>query len=73
MAVTSLRAEESAIAVDDECMVSGHIPKKSWVRCDKVFTLSGTTIVRSYGILKADVMEKVMAVVCDRLNCTRLG
>jgi hypothetical protein len=54
-------------------MVSGHIPKKSWVRCDKVFTLSGTIIVRSYGILKADVMEKVMAVVCDRLNCTRPG
>jgi mRNA interferase MazF len=73
LAVTSVRAEESAIAVDDGCMVSGHIPKTSWVRCDKVFTLSGTSIVKSYGMLKRDVMDRVMAVVCDHLNCKRPG
>ena len=73
LAVTAVRVEEASIVVDDECMEAGHIPKKSWVRCDKIFTLSGSSIVKSYGILKPDVLDKVMAAVCGHLNCMGVG
>jgi mRNA interferase MazF len=45
-AVTSVPAAESAVPIDDTSMKSGKLPRRSWIRCDKIFTLSKDIIVR---------------------------
>ena len=69
VAVTSVSTEESAIAINKESMTVGQLPKQSWVRCDKIFTLSATLAVRDYGTLSDDVFQKVKKMLCAYLGC----
>ncbi len=39
LSITSVLTEEFAVAIDEESMSDGHLPKTSWIRYDKVFTL----------------------------------
>ena len=67
--VTSVLTEEMAVAIDGESMATGRLPKTSWIRCDKIFTLSDSIIVKTYGSLVEDVLQKVMGKVCNHLGC----
>jgi mRNA interferase MazF len=49
--VTFVPTPEFAVAIDKASMSTGDLPRKSWIRCDKLFTLSGSIIVRHYGSL----------------------
>jgi len=71
--VTSVFTEEMAVAIDNKSMATGHLPKPSWIRCDKVFTLSDSIIVKNYGSLDKDVLQEVMKRVCNHLGCNDLG
>jgi len=39
-AVTSVPATKYAVLIDNTSMKSGRLPRRSWIRCDKIFTLS---------------------------------
>lgn len=55
LAVTSVVTRESAIAVNAEDMSNGTLPKRSWVRYDKLFTLSSDIITKIYGTLREEL------------------
>jgi hypothetical protein len=40
-------------------MATGRLPKSSWVRYDKIFTLSENIVVRYYGTLSSNVFQEV--------------
>jgi len=72
LAVTSVPTVESAVGINEKSMAIGRLPKPSWIRIDKIFTLSETIIVRNYGALDAAAFRKVMERLCDYLGCSSL-
>lgn len=69
IAVTSVPAVECAVELDENSMRSGILPRKSWARYDKIFTLSQSAIVRRFGCLTDLAYGKVLSKVCDNLSC----
>ncbi len=50
-------------------MKDGSLPKKSWIRYDKIFTLSTSTVVRRYGAINEDVFLEVVNSLCKHVGC----
>ena len=69
LAVTSVPTRESAVPIDENSMAKGRLPRPSWVRCDKIFTLSESVLVRTYGKLKDDLFLDLMKRLCKYLGC----
>lgn len=67
--VTSVQTEEAAVGIDEKFLKSGNLPKTSWIRYDKIFTLNASLIKNKYGALRDEVFEKVMSCLCSHLNC----
>jgi mRNA interferase MazF len=70
LAVTSVPTEHSAVRIDERAMKGGYLPKPSWIRVDKIFTLSETLIVRNYGALHTAVIQEVVKHLCDYIGCS---
>jgi mRNA interferase MazF len=62
LAVTSVRTDILSVPINEESMANGHIPKPSWIRCDKVFTLRLGDVVGNYGTLKSDAFSEARRV-----------
>ncbi|PKN31011.1 MAG: growth inhibitor [Deltaproteobacteria bacterium HGW-Deltaproteobacteria-21] len=69
IAVTSVRTDKLSVPIDEKSLASGRLPKPSWVRCDKIFTLRQEDVVGNYGALKDDVFSEVRRVMCINLGC----
>ncbi len=67
--VTSVQTEELAVCIDKESIESGSLPKISWVRYDKIFTLNADLIKKKYGILRNKDFDKVLRSLCSHLGC----
>jgi len=68
-AVTSVITPEYAIAIDNASMSTGDLPRKSWIRCDKLFTLSTSIVVRHYGSLNNTAFNIARKNICGYLGC----
>ncbi len=69
--ITSVLTEEMAVAIDRKSMATGQLPRTSWIRCDKIFSLSDSIIVKTYGSLDEGVLQEAMAKVCNHLGCNK--
>ena len=69
LAVTSVLTEEMAVRIDEQSMANGNLPKTSWVRFDKIFTLSASLIKKKYGSLQRSVFDKIIGDLCRYLGC----
>lgn len=69
VAVTSVPTAVLAVPITTDDLSDGVLPKPSWVRCDKMFTLSQATIVSRYGTLAAETLDAVLTVACPHLGC----
>lgn len=69
VAVTSVPTAVLAVPITNDDLVDGQLPKPSWIRCDKVFTLSQGTIISHYGTLSTETLNAVLAVACPNLGC----
>ncbi len=58
LAVTTVPQSEPAIPLSSVDIVAGTLPKPSWIRVDKVFTLSDQNIVKHIGKIKTTCMKK---------------
>jgi mRNA interferase MazF len=71
LAVTSVSTAENAFRIDDTSLAEGHLPKPSWVRCDKIFTLSEASIVRNFGSLHPNALRQIIQLLCTFLTCRK--
>ncbi len=69
LAVTSVPTEDMAVRLEPECMKSGKLPKTSWVRYDKIFTLSVSLVKTRYGAVGDEIFEHVSMRLCAYLGC----
>jgi predicted component of type VI protein secretion system len=54
------------LAQDD--MADGLLPKTSWIRTDKVFTLSRDFIASTVGCVSRKVMDQAIKGLCDKVS-----
>lgn len=69
LAVTSVVTEESAIAIEAGNMALGTLPKNSWVRYHKLFTLSSNVITKAYGSPRPESLRLIIKCLCDYIGC----
>jgi len=69
LAVTSVRTRERAVPIRSMNMAAGRLPKDSWIRLDKIFTLSSTKILKRVGHLKEDAMQMALRGCCEFIGC----
>jgi mRNA interferase MazF len=69
LAVTSVLTEDNVVSIETADMRDGFLPKKSWIRYDKIFTLSTSTLVRRYGSINEDVYLDVINGLCQYFGC----
>ena len=68
LAVTSVKTGEHAIRIVDAFLEQGALPKINWIRLDKIFTLSETSIIKSFGRLKDIAMQEVLKRLCTHMG-----
>ncbi|WP_028484834.1 type II toxin-antitoxin system PemK/MazF family toxin [Thioalkalivibrio sp. ALE17] len=69
LAVTSSPNQTHAIEVNPNMLLEGSLPKTSWVRYDKIFTLSSRLITHQYAKLNAQTVDEIRAHFCRHFHC----
>lgn len=68
-AVTSQSGHNDAILLRDDDLAGGKLPKASWVRATRLFSLNRGAVVLALGNLKPEAFERIHAEICSRLGC----
>jgi mRNA interferase MazF len=69
LAITSKETHEKAFALIQEHLSDGNLPKPSWIRFDKVYTLNTSLIVGGFGFLRPAIFKTVHGLFCDHFLC----
>jgi len=69
LAITSSPLHQAAFPLDNECFFEGVLPKLSWVRLDKVYTLNTGVFVGRFGSLHTEMFEEVKKHFCWHFGC----
>lgn len=69
LAVTSAPMQEAAVPLYPASMLQGSLPKPSWVRLDKVYTLDTGAVVRNLGRVTPDFFSMVVRGFCHTVGC----
>lgn len=70
LAVTSTPIQEAALPLIPASMLQGSLPKPSWVRLDKVYTLDTGAVVRNLGRVTPDFFSTVVQGFCHTVGCS---
>ena len=68
-AVTSQAGHEDAISLQDNDIVEGRLPKASWVRATRLFSLNQDAVIITLGSLKPESFKRIHGEICVRLGC----
>lgn len=71
LAVTSVPQPSPNILIDTTNLSTGSLPKVSWVRVDKVFTLDHRLMIKEFGRLNNGSLNRILAVLCDQIGHAR--
>jgi mRNA interferase MazF len=70
LAITSVEQQSYALQVGPVDLVQGALPKPCWIRFDKVFTLSESSIVKTFGALSPQTVQNVLQGFCSVVGYT---
>ncbi len=68
--ITSQSGYENALVLQQDDFILGLLPKKSYVRPDKLVTLNNSLIAQRIGKLSDDAFVRIHRAVCLSLNCS---
>lgn len=69
VAITSQPGHDDGILLSTQDFEYGTLPKTSWVRSSKLYTLNQECIATSFGTIKPTSLDKILAAICCTLNC----
>ena len=72
-AVTSQPGHDDAIPLQDDDIAQGRLPKASWVRATRLFSLNQGAVTLKLGNLKPEAFERIHGEICVRLGCKTCG
>ena len=68
-AVTSnLRENRLAVALEQQHMLEGNLPKPSCIRADKLYTLAKSIVIKKIGSVRPDRLEMVRTCIADLIS-----
>ena len=70
--ITSQSGFDNALMLQQDDFVLGLLPKKSFVRPDKLITLNESLVVQRIGQLSELAFSRIHCAVCLNLNCGNL-
>ena len=73
LAVTSVAQAGQALKLTNESLVQGALPKNSWIRLDKVFTLSVQSIIKTLGRISEESLQQVLKGLCDSVGFSKIS
>jgi mRNA interferase MazF len=59
VAITS-NLQQNGIAIETKDLLAGELPKKSLIRCDKIYTLEQRIVIKQLGIVSESVLKNVI-------------
>jgi mRNA interferase MazF len=68
LAVTSRPQAEHGIALVPAALLRGRLPAPSWIRTDRIVTLSASLVVKSIGRVSSETIEAAVERVCARIG-----
>ncbi len=71
LAITSRFTEEDTYGVIQDDLLEGNLPKASWIRVNKVYTLSSDLVIGSFGKLKNESYKSVKNMFCKVFSCSQ--
>ena len=71
LAITSVEQENAALQIGSTHLAQGALPKPCWIRFDKVFTLSESSIVKTFGALSPQTIQAVLQGLCSVVGYAR--
>lgn len=71
LAVTSVEQKSQAVVVTADDLSHGALPRSSWIRLDKVFTLSANSILKAIGTVEPAILDKALAGLCATVGYPR--
>lgn len=72
-AVTTKGHHIHALPLDRFDMTRGHLPSASWVRVDRLITLNQSLASKTFGAVKPEYLDGVIAKACERVGVVPEG
>ncbi len=70
VAITSQPGHADGIPIGPADFSHGTLPKPSFVRATKVYTLNERIVAHGFGSLTAEAFQKIRASICTSIGCT---
>lgn len=67
--VTGQSHHANSVAIQPADLAQGHMTKPSWVRADRIHTVSPGTFVSRNGRAKPDLLARVRKLLCPTVGC----
>ncbi len=71
LAVTSVEHKQAALQIGPANLIHGTLPKPCWIRFDKVFTLSESSVVKTFGAVSPQTIRAVLQGLCSVVGYAR--
>jgi len=68
MAITTRSHHANTVALQNDSLLEGRLPKPSWIRVDRVVSLNASIVVKAFAKTKADVHRLAVSVLCEMLH-----
>ena len=69
LAVTSKPHHAEVYALQESDFLQGTLPKPSWIRIDKIYTLNKVMIVGKFGMLHQESIQVIRELFCKHFDC----
>ncbi|MBX3346005.1 MAG: type II toxin-antitoxin system PemK/MazF family toxin [Nitrospira sp.] len=71
LAITTVEQQQQALLVEETHLIQGTLPRPSWIRVDKIFTLSESSIIKTFGTLSPQTVQRVLKGLCAVVGYAR--
>ena len=68
-AISSPAGHGDAISLRDDDIAGGKLPKASWVRATRLFSLNRDAVLFALGSVKPESFGRIHSEICTRLGC----
>lgn len=68
LAVTTVQPLEHVLELEPAALAKGALPRRSWVRLDKIFTLGQEAVVKTFGEVTPSFMSRLLDGLCGRIG-----
>lgn len=68
LAITSKQKRDNVIHLTNQELITGSLPKESWIRTDKVFTFNYSLVLFPLATANAEIVKQALQQLCARVK-----